>query len=186
MSSKNLYFIAIIPPQAICEEVTAFKHDFEKNYNSSKALRIIPHITLKPPFHLKEEDHAKLLDWFRHLNPDAENFAITLDGFGSFSNSKAPVLFVKPKPSPQLNTLQKDLIKSFENHFPEIGLHYHEKAFNPHMTIAYRDLSFEEFKKAWHEYSRKNYKATFEVTSLYLLQHDTKEWNIICEYILDE
>ena len=51
--------------------------------------------------------------------------------------------------------------------------------FNPHMTIAYRDLSPELFQQAWHEYKHKKFEAEFEVDAFYLLQHDSKKWNII-------
>ena len=44
MSARaNLYFIAIIPPQEICEAITAIKQDFAERFKSSKALKIIPH-----------------------------------------------------------------------------------------------------------------------------------------------
>lgn len=186
MAFQNLYFIALIPPQTICKEVTAIKTDFANHYNSKKALKVMPHITLKAPFKLYEEDHTKLLDWFRNLNLTPQNFTAHLNGFGCFDNSKVPVIFVKPQVSQALISLQKELIKSFTSHFPEISVHYHENDFSPHMTVAYRDLSYEEFTKAWQVYQKKEYKASFEVNGLYLLKHDTKQWNIISEHLLQE
>jgi 2'-5' RNA ligase len=51
--------------------------------------------------------------------------------------------------------------------------------FKAHVTIAYKDLSSEMFSKAWQEYKHKTFDAVFDVEAFYLLQHDTKKWNII-------
>jgi len=47
------------------------------------------------------------------------------------------------------------------------------------MTVAYRDLTPETFSKAWEEYASKSFTADFEIDAFYLLQHDTKKWNVI-------
>jgi len=42
------------------------------------------------------------------------------------------------------------------------------------------------FLKAWKEYKDKSFDAEFEVDAFYLLQHDTKKWNIISTYNLSQ
>ncbi len=65
---KNLYFIALIPQQQLCEEITNFKNDFSVRFKSNKALKVIPHITLKAPFQLIVNTHDNLLKWFNNLS----------------------------------------------------------------------------------------------------------------------
>ena len=186
MPQQNLYFIAIIPPIDITNEVTAFRTDFKDNYNSKAALKNMPHITLKAPFNIDAAHHTEVLEWFASLPVLKEPFAIQLHNFGAFPNPNNPVVFVHPVITPQLKALQSRIINSFEALYPDIPLHYHERHFAPHMTIAYRDLAFDEFNKAWKEvYCDKEYNAQFEVTGFYLLQHNGAEWKVAAEHRID-
>ena len=185
MPQQNLYFIAIIPPADICEEVTAFRNNFKENYNSRAALKNIPHITLKAPFKVDAAQHTDVLQWYASLPVTKGSFVIQLHNFGAFPNPNRPVVFIHPVITPQLKTLQSQIIKSFETAYPDIPVHYHEHRFAPHMTIAYRDLAYAEFNKAWTDvYCDKEYSAQFEVNSFYLLQHNGARWEVIAEYSL--
>lgn len=184
MPHQNLYFIAIIPPDDIAEEITAFKKDLAENYNSSKALRVMPHITLKTPFYLNADDHSLLMDWFRTFTTTITSFTIDLKDFGSFDNAKNPVIFAKPVLNDCLIALQKQLIDHFKNAFPELKASFIEENFKPHMTIAYRDLEYSQYSKAWEVYKSKRYDRDFEADAIFLLQHDGRQWNIIAEHLL--
>lgn len=52
--SDALYFIALVLPSPLYEEVTRLKEYFRDRYNSKAALRSPPHITLHMPFKWKE------------------------------------------------------------------------------------------------------------------------------------
>jgi 2'-5' RNA ligase len=177
--SKDLYFIAIIPPQDICDEITAFKKEIARDYDSHRALKVIPHITLKAPFRMPAAHHAGLFEWFQELFIDTGSFTIDLDNFGAFQKKKNPVIFVHPVMNAQLATVQKEIIRSFHNHFPNITIMDVEHKFTPHMTIAYRDLEFGRFLGAWKVYQDKEYKRTFRVNDFHLLQHDGAKWNVV-------
>ncbi|WP_330443273.1 2'-5' RNA ligase family protein [Flavobacterium sp. C4GT6] len=186
MPLQNRYFIALIPPQEVCEQVTAFKKNIAINYNSHKALRVIPHITLKTPFNLEEKEHSLLMQWFHNLSFSINKFELQLNGFGCFNNSKAPVIYVQPEYSAQLLSVQQSIIKQFATAFPNTQIQFHDNDYHPHMTIGYRDLTYPEFEKAWSVYKNKPYKVQFEVQGIYLLQHDAKQWNIIAQHLLQE
>lgn len=64
---NNLYFIALLPPAAVAEEITIFKHYIAQHYSSRRALRVMPHITLKAPFKQAETEHKNALQWFDNL-----------------------------------------------------------------------------------------------------------------------
>lgn len=181
---QNLYFIAIIPPQEVCDEITAFKNDFADRFNSVKALKVVPHITLKAPFKLPSVEHAALVNWFQKLYINLYPFTIELKDFGAFHNRYSPVVFVNPIMNASLYSLQKEVLKNFISTYPDIPVPGLELKFLPHVTVAYRDLQPQLFKEAWEEYSEKKYEATFEVVNFHLLQHDSKKWNIISTYPL--
>src|SRR3954451_23151745 len=114
MNSKiNLYFIAIIPPQEIREAVTEIKRDFAERFKSSKALKVIPHITLKAPFKFAAEKRMDLLRWFVSINVVIKPFQQELKNFGNFANKRNPVVFVEPLMNESLKTLQRNVINHF-------------------------------------------------------------------------
>lgn len=172
-----LFFIAIVPPREIADSITAIKQDFADRFESAKALRVMPHITLKSPFKVFENDIDSLLKWFGNLEMDAASFEITLDGFGAFDNNENPVIFVKPVISNELNGMQSELTEKLSADFPK-AIASHDRHFHPHMTVAYRDLKREEFEKAWPEYETKPFYATFMADGFHLLRHDGTKWNI--------
>ena len=181
--SENLYFIALIPHRELREKITTFKQDFANRFNSKKALKIFPHITLKAPFKFSPGMHGELLRWFNDLHLLQNQFIIQLKNFGAFDNKRNPVVFVQPVVTKELQSFQQQLISSFNSVFPG-NIHPTDLDFHPHMTIAYRDLSPEMFKQAWNEYKQKSFDETFEVDAVYLLQHDSINWNIISTYNL--
>lgn len=180
----SLYFIALIPQKAVCDEITNLKEDFAARFDSRKALRIMPHITIKAPFRLAAIEHSALVTWFQNFATAQSPFEIQLKDFGSFPDSERPVIFVQPVMNDALLILQKDIIGGFANLFPDL-VHPTDLNFKPHITIAYRDLSFENYKQAWREYRHKKYQAAFEVQDIHLLEHDSMQWNIIATYKLN-
>ena len=82
--------------------------------------------------------------------------------------------------------LQQDIMESFIQNVSEFIQSTCDIEYKPHCTVAYRDLSADNFLKAWKEYKDKPFDAEFEVDAFYLLQHDTKKWNIISTYNLSQ
>lgn len=183
--SSNLYFIALIPKKELREQITAIKQDFANRFNSKHALKVFAHITLKAPFKLSPNAHEELLKWFSDLHILQTQFTVQLKNFGAFNNKRNPVVFVQPAVTKELLALQQQLIASFSSAFPAL-LHSVDREFSPHMTVAYRDLTPAMFKKAWEEYKTKSFDALFEADAVYLLQHDSKKWNIVATHNLTQ
>lgn len=182
---ENLYFIAIIPSQEICDEITGFKKDFAARFESKKALKVIPHITLKAPFRLPVSELSKLEQWFQKLFINPETFEIEIKDFGAFHSKHSPVIFVQPIMNIHLHSLQQEIISNFSLFYPQVPVMDVEIKYKPHITVAYRDLEPERFKQAWKEYEVKKYAATFRVNDFHLLQHNGAEWKIISTYTLN-
>lgn len=168
---KKLYFIAIYPPQQIIDEVRVFKQDLALNYNNSKAIKNDAHITLFPPFSRELKLESDIIDAFERIDTNLTPFEIELNGFGSFPNPKNPMLFVQP----EQNTSLIDLYHRVKRQF-----NFGKYSFTPHMTVGYRDLSYENFLKAWEVYKDKQYKTKFIVDKVLVLRHEGK-WVPIAE-----
>lgn len=177
----SLYFVAIIPPQELCDAITAIKEDFKERFNSRHALRLIPHITLKAPF--SHAGHQRVLNWFTGISPTVHPFEQRLHHFNCFSGKRNPVIFIEPELNDSLKQLQQDIIADFKKNFA-IPIPGNELSFHPHITVGYRDLSYENFLLSWREYRDKNFDASFSVENFCLLQHDRKQWNIISKHSL--
>ncbi len=175
---ENLFLIALIPNEELRKKVYAIEDDFEVRFDSKKARKVYPHITLKAPFKCNDNAKAELLSWFSELHISQAKFSIQLNGFGAFYNKNSPVIYINPVVTTELLQMQKELIIGFRSLFPGY-LHPVDFEFKPHLTVAYRDLSPAMFKKAWEEYQHKPLEEKFDVEALYLLQHSSIKWNLI-------
>ncbi|MFL9834848.1 2'-5' RNA ligase family protein [Chryseobacterium terrae] len=162
---EKMYFIAIYPEQKIIDEIRAFKEDLAQNFANSKALKNDAHITLLPPFSRELKLEEDIHNAFQKINTNISPFEIILNGFGNFPHPNNPVLFVKPEKNENLEQLFFNVKEKFS-----FGKH----SFNPHVTIGYRDLTYENFLRAWEFYENKIYKTKFIVDKISLLRHDGK------------
>lgn len=169
-----MYFIAIYPPQEIIDEVRVFKKDLALNYANSKALKNDAHITLFPPFSRDIDLESDIHTAFQKIDTEVSPFEVILNGFGSFPNPKNPVIFIQPEINENLKLLHQK-VKQYFN--------FIKYSFTPHMTVGYRDLSFDNYLKAWDVYKDKTYKTKFLVDKILLLRHDGK-WVPIAEKYL--
>jgi len=178
---SSIYFVAIIPPVEICDQINAIKQNFKERFESQHALRLIPHITLKSPF---STDHQQVMDWFQNIKLNIHPFRQLLVNFNCFANKRNPVIFIEPELNEALKQLQRSIVQGFKSAFPLIQVPQNELQFHPHITVGYRDLSFQHFETAWELYKNKQFSATFLVENFCLLQHDKKQWNIIAQHPL--
>lgn len=179
MNMENLYFIAIVLPDPVRSQVIDIQVDIANRFNSKKALKVMPHVTLKAPVKIVASERLKVMEWFEKLILDTSSFDLELHNFGAFPNPNHPVIYVKPIANGFLMSLQNKLLRSFQSTFPDIRIMNLELSFKPHVTVAYRDLDPAMFHKAWPEFIYSNFNATFNVSEIHLLQHDGNHWNII-------
>jgi 2'-5' RNA ligase len=186
MKEQQLYFIAIMLPHSVDEEIITFKNDMAHRFQSKKALRTASHITLKAPFKLHAASHEQLLQWFEKTNISVAPFMQEIKDFGAFNNRRNPVIFVHPVMNESLRQLQSEVLQQFSIAYPKENISKNEYHFSPHITIAYRDLQAHFFKIAWEEYKTKQYRASFEVNSFQLLQHLSGRWNVVSNFLLQQ
>lgn len=167
----SLYFVAIEPQPELSAEIRLIQKDFAERFNSKKALRNFPHITIIPPFKFDEDNESEVTGKFLKIDLATSKFAIQLKGFSTFQNPRNPVIFIKPEVSAELQELHNTMTKAMPFNYIE--------NFNPHITVAYRDLTSENFEKACPEYNGKNFERIFEADEVRLYKHFDQKWNLL-------
>jgi len=171
METEKLYFIAIIPPQPYKDMISEIKQSFARTYHVTHALKSPPHITLIPPFKMNEAQEKGVTEFLGPFVQNARPFQLKLEHYGCF---KPRVIFIKPILNEQLLELYTTISQKFSAEFPTGQSS--RRPFNPHLTIAFRDLKPKIFKLAWKELETKEFKAEFPVDRIFLLKHDGKKW----------
>jgi 2'-5' RNA ligase len=173
-----LYFIAIVAPEEINQQVLIWKKYMEQHYGCKVALRSPAHITLVPPFDMSSEKEQALSEQLSLFCSREKNFSIHLHHFDSFAPK---VIFVHVQPGEQLIQL-KHRLDEYLIPLKNFSFKKEQRPFHPHITIANRDLPKKDFKKAWKYFAGLRYDTAFQAESISLLRHNNKEWEIAASY----
>lgn len=177
----KLYFIAVVPPQKISEEVTKLKDYVAEVYESKAALRSPPHITLYMPFRWDETKENILETHLQDFLSVKTSFELSLRGFDAFPPR---VIFINVEQSQELEDLQENIRGVMTKEILNLQEGNRSKPFHPHLTIAFRDLRKSLFKKAWKEFESSCFNAVFRVDGISLLKHDGTNWQIHNTFLL--
>ncbi len=174
----ELYFIAIIPHRELRDKVRKLKERMKAEHGAGHALKSPAHITLQMPFKRRSEDESLISDALRRFVAGEKAFTIDLDGFGAFAPRVIFIKISEPEPARALHSrLKQVLIKELRFSPEEIM-----KDSQPHLTVATRDLTKEAFSLAWPEFQKEEFKASFDVNSVFLLKHNGRNWDIMEEF----
>ena len=175
MKKDNLYFIALIPGEPVLTETRSLKYYFAEKYNTKAALRSPPHITLYMPFKWREDKEQQLQQSLASFARGRDPFVVELKGYGAFPPR---VIFIDVERSEALQTLKTDLDQWMARDLKVLNEGKKERPFNPHLTVAFRDLKKPIFKTAWEEFQRKPFDAAFDANNLTLLRHNGQSWDV--------
>ncbi len=176
--SKQLYFIALLPPEDIREDVRELKLIMKKRFDASHALKSPAHITLQMPFRREEEMEDEIIESLENFASEQSEFDVQLNGFDAFPPK---VLFIKVEDHDPVQDLHSKLniVLTQSLSFTESEI---KKEMHPHITIATRDLNKAAFNAAWSEFKDRSFQASFKVSSLFLLKHNGKFWDIFRKF----
>jgi 2'-5' RNA ligase len=180
---RDRYFIALLPPQEMLDYANQVRQYFSDRYDSRKAFSSPPHITLIPPFDWKE-DPETIQQTLTNFAKTTAAFPISLSGFGSFPQN---VIYIKVLQDAPLRALQTTLASQCREALGLTGRYSNQTAdrpFVPHMTVAFRDLTTENFHQAWAEFESKPLEFNnqsdrsyqFLCDRLTLLKYDGQLW----------
>ncbi|MEG4811084.1 2'-5' RNA ligase family protein [Microcoleus sp. F8-D3] len=173
--SKQRFFIALVPPDDIQQHITEIKLYFAEHYNSRSALNSPPHITLQPPFEWLAADVPKLEESLNQFSANRLSIPVTLSGFAAFAPR---VIYVDVVKSPELVEIHSYLMSYLQANLGIVDRVSQNRPFVPHMTVAFRDLTKDNFQTAWLEFAGRSLHFEFTASALTLLLHDGSRWNI--------
>jgi 2'-5' RNA ligase len=170
----NMYFVALVLPGEINDEILKWKLFMKDHFNCMVALRSPAHITLVPPFWMSDNLQNTLEIAIGQFSQHQVPFEVQLKNFGAF---KPGVIYIDVRSNPTLQTLYAELFEYLiaQDLFP---IKRDDRPFYPHVTIATRDLHKKAFHEAWDSFKNKNYEAACITRGISLLKHNKKNWDV--------
>jgi len=178
----SLFFIALLPPQHIQDYANQIKQHVADDYGSSHGDKSPPpHVTLQAPFEWQDDKLMILESCLQRFVVSQKAIPITLNDFGAFIPD---VIYIHVEKSPELLALQSDLMAYVEENLGIVDKVSKTRPFTPHMTVAFRNLTRQNFKAAWSKYQQEKLHFEFTGTELTLLRHNHKHWHIQSQFVL--
>ncbi len=169
------FFIALLPPDSVQAEARQLQLEMGDRFQSRAALKSPPHITLYPPFTWPTDTLPHLIEPLSQFADAHSPVPLTLSGFGAF---QPRVIYIHVDLSPALLTLRQALVEWVDSRCGLRDRRDQQRGFHPHLTIAFRDLSRQNFHMAWPEFQLRPIHHQFSVLHLTLLRHDGQRWQI--------
>ncbi|GAA0524364.1 2'-5' RNA ligase family protein [Chitinophaga japonensis] len=175
---NKIYFIALLPTAEAGKEIIRLKQEFAERYGARYALKVLPHITLQVPFTadplLERAITAELTEFAASLSP----FEVSLNGFGTYPYKEQKILYIQVEKEPAIMDTHRKLMSFLRKEFGFSNMLARD-IFNPHITVAFRDLTPEQFEAAWPEYEHRPFRISFKVNNLYFLRHNGTSWEVL-------
>ncbi len=171
----EMYFIAHVLPAELNEKILAYKQMMQQRYECRVGLKSPAHITLVAPFWEDGNKETMLIHDLDLICQQQHSFSITTYQFGAF---KPRTIFIDVMPNDQLKSLKKS-VESFLVNKNEYHIKAEGRPFTPHITITTRDMSKSTFHEAWPYFEDKRFEQQWEATSVSLLRHNKKNWDVI-------
>jgi 2'-5' RNA ligase len=171
----NMYFVALVAPKDIDQQVLKWKNFFKEHYGCIVALKSPAHITLIPPFWMNEELENDLINSITEFSVSKKKFEITLKDFAAFKPRVIYVDILKNEILDRLHNSFSDFIDK-QSKYPAKK---EDHPFHPHVTLATRDLYKKDFYEAWEIFAKRKYQALWLVDGISLLRHNKKNWDVV-------
>jgi 2'-5' RNA ligase len=178
------YGIFILPPWPIKLKVNGYREECCKLFGQRKASIPPVHITLGHLFNFIPEQESYLIKRIRAYSRSIAPFEQQLVNFGSF---KSHTVFIKA--TQNLNIAELNYVSSYIAGGKKSSYHFNGKinSFQPHLSIAYRDLTEELYPSVWEEYKDKAFEAEFTVNNFTLVKWnaETYKWDNLHHFPLE-
>ena len=101
------------------------------------------------------------------------SFEVVLQNFGSF---EPRVIYVNVVENNLLRMLRDQVLSDIRKRHVYNG-DYRNEGFQPHITIAFRNLRKANFFEAWDAFKNKKFERSFFVNEITLLKYQSNNWN---------
>jgi 2'-5' RNA ligase len=170
---QDLFFVAILPPSVISNDIDEIRKQCALEYQVYSALKPPVHITLIPPFKLDPMREQKLIASLEQ----SRNFIPFKQELRDYDGFPPKVVFINAIKNSGITGLHKILKKNLKTYTKEST-----GSINPHITIAYRDVTPTIYDQIMEAYNKRHFQTHFTVDKFALLKHDGKKWNLFKEF----
>ncbi len=177
---RNLKLIAIIPPEPVYTSIREKQEEIELNWGPKHALRTPPHLTIIPPLLLTANEVGWLYGIAYAIAGMQKPFNLQLKDYSSF---KPRVIYIAPVINEALTELQEIWHEALLTKMPHVLEKYPNKPYEPHLTLAHKDVTHQQFDNLWKHFGAQTYEATFEVNRFCILNHTEEGWTKEKEYL---
>ena len=174
MKGMGKYFVALLLPPELEADLKSLKQRIAEQYQVKYALHSPGHLTLKMPFLFKESKENELALRLTQLVECQENFQLQLTKTGFFGWRN---IHQQLAPSESLLLLQST-IRGFCKRHLHLTEELSDRNFQPHVTLAYKDLKQSNFEKVFEFASRHAVQGSFIVDKAHLLKKVDGRWII--------
>jgi 2'-5' RNA ligase len=122
---------------------------------------------------MKQEVENLMASEMNEFVSQKKKFKVELKNFSTFPPR---VIFLNVKENKILSQL-KDELENFMIDADLVNIKKEKRPFNPHITIANRDLKKDDFLHAWQYFREKKYSSSFRVTGIALLKN-SNGWQV--------
>jgi 2'-5' RNA ligase len=179
MKGMGKYFIGLLPPSALETSLHQVKVDLKAHFQVKYALQSPAHLTLKMPFRYKEAKEQELVIRITSLLEGQPSFSLQLKGIGHFGRRN---IHHQVAPSSPLLELQKEL-RVFCKRYLHLVEELSDRNFQPHITLAYKDLKEVHFEEVLAFVKKNAVQADFLVDRAYLLKNVEGRWKVVAPLI---
>lgn len=174
-SVRRRFLIALLPPEDVRVKANEIRGVMRDRYASKAAFFSPPHVTLLAPFEWPIADLPRLAATLKQFAAGQPPVPMTLDGFDVFSPH---VIYINVVKSSNIMAIQPELLRYLEETLGLVSDRDRNRAFVPHLTVAFRDLKPAMFRQAWSVFQHQELHFDFTVGQLSLLIYDGKLWTV--------
>jgi 2'-5' RNA ligase len=179
MKGMGKYFIGLLPPPALETSLHQVKADLKTHFQVKYALQSPAHLTLKMPFRYKEAKEQELVTRLTTLLLEQQSFSLQLKGIGHFGRRNIHHQVAPSSPLLELQTKLRGFCKRYLHLVEELS----DRNFQPHLTLAYKDLKEGHFEEVLAFVKKNAIKADFLVDRAYLLKNVEGRWKVVAPLI---
>ncbi|MEH3114696.1 2'-5' RNA ligase family protein [Pedobacter terrae] len=171
---ENLFLVCLIPPASIAEDIDEIRAYISNKFNVHESLKRPAHITLYPPVKISGYNAEK--NFFKALSDVTfhQPFTQVLRNFNSFPEH---TFYLDVEQNEGIMLLEKQISTALQ----PFKLIEKKEKFNPHLTLAFRDIR-PIFRQICLEFKDRKFKREFLVSSFSVYKHVDKRWKPFREF----
>lgn len=172
---EQTHFIGVLLPQELTERLEGYREYMNQQYGCRSGHGTPIHVTLVPPFRLDEKLAASdVTAAISQMTSEKkwQAFSAKIDGFDAFGDR---TLFAKVIPSAVWTAFRAAVYSTVSAACPGT-LHRDNRPFQPHITVANRDIPAGASTEALEYLNQLNLKATFPVDNITIFERKDKRW----------